>query len=703
MEASRHTRRPWPERSLSAAPLLCPALAMLFACMAADGSCWWWFACALFVGLPCLIRSFAMSLLGFSLALWAGGFLLVYEHRYRQHSMAGEERVETAGSVHAVSGKSALFRRDGSPWYETVTCKEGECPLQEGRRYLVTGTPYPLSPATGPGVFDRARWGYLNRIDSGISLERFVPLGEGDWKSRFPALSRQLREQAGALLKQGAPPGDEARQVMVAAVLGDKTDADRDVIDRFLMSGCMHVFAVSGMHVGLVAVLMLAVMRLLRVHPRTARLVCLPLLALYVFVTGMAAPALRALVMAAVWMLAPFLRRKGNAANILALAFIILCGFDPLQIFLPGFQLSFCVFTIIVCSVQWLAREKPLWSPDPFIPHRIYNFRERKLVAAEKAIRGALVVSTAAWLVSIPLTAWHFGSWNLYSVAANLGLALLIPAMMGISLAGLALAWWPWALHTCNTLAAWLSAGMLAVTQTVADLPASYLPASRPATDNEALVVPLSRDGWSVTVANPGMVVDAGTEADVRYTLLPVLKARGFQPSGVVRTRRSKREAEGPAALTAAFPGMRNWGITGTAETPAKWIFQPGNELAGTNLPPPLRTGVHQDFCPVLEWNCRGRRVLLIGNAGFSSLARATHVPKADVLVIGRHPRDPVNDMEWIRATGARTVIFTTRETCPVPEGVTACHLPETGTLYLKAEKDGVTVTPWKGTARRTG
>ena len=73
---------------------------------------------------------------------------------------------------------------------------------------------------------------------------------------------------------------------------------------KFLESGCMHVFAVSGMHVGVAAMLVLGVLRLLYVRPRAARLACIPLLAVYVFVTGMSASALRAFIMAAVWFFA---------------------------------------------------------------------------------------------------------------------------------------------------------------------------------------------------------------------------------------------------------------------------------------------------------------------------------------------------------------------------------------------------------------
>ena len=175
------------------------------------------------------------------------------------------------------------------------------------------------------------------------------------------------------LLKQGAPPDDEARQVMVSAVLGDKTTARPETMVSFMESGCMHVFAVSGMHVGLAAMLILGLLRLLLIRPSVARLACIPLLALYVFVTGMSVSALRALIMAVVWLLASVLRRKGHPANILALAFIVLCFVDPLQVFQPGFQLSFCVFAVIVCIVAYMNREKPLWRPDPFIPCLLYT------------------------------------------------------------------------------------------------------------------------------------------------------------------------------------------------------------------------------------------------------------------------------------------------------------------------------------------
>lgn len=703
MEEEGHLLRPWPERMMAAAPLLAPALAMLCACAAVDASPWFWAPCLGLIVLPCLFRAPGMSLLALALAIWAGMSLLSYDREYRAIPVEAGRRFTVEGSVDAVSGRSALFRPDGSRWFYAVSASGGLSPLAVGQRYRVEGKVYPLLPPCGPGMFDRERWGYLRGIAAGVRLDQSFNLGEGDWRSRIQAVSLRLREGAGELLREGAPPGDEARQVMVSAVLGDKTDAGPETMAKFLMSGCMHVFAVSGMHVGVAALLMLGMLRLLRVRPAVARLACLPLLALYVFVTGMSVSALRAFIMAAVWLVAPVLRRKGHPSNILSLAFIILCLTDPLQVFQPGFQLSFCVFAVIVCLAAWLNREKPVWGPDAFIPVRIYNLRERSMVRLEKAVRGALFVSVGAWLASIPLTAWHFGTWNLYAPLTNICLSVLVFPLMGVTLAGLMLAWCPWALSACNAAASSLASAMLAVTGGVASLPCSYLPSMRPAGENEAVIVPLQKDAWSMAVSNPGLVVDAGTESMVRHALVPVLKARGILPAGVVAARRGKAEREGVKALLEEYPGIRNWGEAGAGDSPRKWLFRQGNELAVADLPEPLSTGIHQDRCRVMAWTCRGRRVLIIGNAGFSSLARAEEVPHADVLVIGCHPRDPVRSAAWIRATGARTVVFTTEYSCPVPEGTDVYRLTETGTLYLRVEEDGVRVTPWKGTERRTG
>lgn len=696
MEKTQQELRSWPERIMASAPLLIPALSMLCACAAMDSSCWFWIPCLGLAAVPWLFRTPSMSLLAVALAMWAAVYLWAYEREYAGVPVEDGRYVVMEGSVDAVSGKSVLFRPDDSRWLYIVSSKEGTTAPKVGKRYRMQGKVYAFRAPEGPGIFDRERWGYLRGIVAGIRIDEPVLIGEGDRYSRFLACSMHLRECAAEMLRDGAPADDEARQVMVSAVLGDKTDASPETMAKFLESGCMHVFAVSGMHVGVVAMLLMGLLRFLCVPPRISRLICILLLAVYVFVTGMAASALRAFIMAVLWLLAFILRRKGHPANILAVAFILLCLMNPLQVFQPGFQLSFCVFAVIVFLASLLTREKPVWRPDPLIPVRIYNKREKLLMRSEKAFRGTLVVSVGAWLASIPLTVWHFGTWNLYAPLTNLCLSVLVFPLMGTSLLGLMFAWFPGMLYACNTVASVFASLMLSVTESVSAMPYSYLSATPPAGKNEALIVPLQKDAWASVISNPAVVVGCGTESAVRYTLLPVLNAYGFKPCSVFVFSNTKAERSGLEALAKEYPGIRKWSKIVTDGDVRKWVLSADNELIIEDLSEPFLTGIHQDRSRVLAWNCCGRRVLIIGNAGFSSLARAEAVPQADVLLIGYHPRDPVNGLSWIKSTGAHSVIFTTEYECPVPEGITVFRLRETGTIVLRMEEKGVQILPWK-------
>lgn len=102
MEQERHLRRPWLERTMAAAPLLAPALAMLCACAAVDVSPWFWGLCLCWALLPCLFRAPSMSLLAIALAVWAAMHLLAYDREYVNVPVEAGRTVAMEGSVNAV-------------------------------------------------------------------------------------------------------------------------------------------------------------------------------------------------------------------------------------------------------------------------------------------------------------------------------------------------------------------------------------------------------------------------------------------------------------------------------------------------------------------------------------------------------------------------------------------------------------------------
>lgn len=147
-----------------------------------------------------------MGGLAVALAMWAAVYLFAYEREYAGVPVEAGRVMVMEGSVEAVSGKSVLFRPDGSRWLYAVSSRDGACPLEAGERYRIRGEAYPLQAPCGPGIFDRERWGYLHGIIAGIRLDEYCRNGPGDWRSRFRAFSLRLRERAASLLREGAPP-----------------------------------------------------------------------------------------------------------------------------------------------------------------------------------------------------------------------------------------------------------------------------------------------------------------------------------------------------------------------------------------------------------------------------------------------------------------------------------------------------------------
>ena len=132
MEEVRRVLRPWPERMTASAPLLIPALSLLCACAAMDVSLWFWLPCFCLAALPCFLHAPSMGLLAAALAMWAAIYLFAYEREYAGVPVEAGRAMVMEGSIEAVSGKSVLFRPDGSRWLYAVSSRDGACPLEAG-------------------------------------------------------------------------------------------------------------------------------------------------------------------------------------------------------------------------------------------------------------------------------------------------------------------------------------------------------------------------------------------------------------------------------------------------------------------------------------------------------------------------------------------------------------------------------------------
>ena len=229
----------------------------------------------------------------------------------------------------------------------------------------------------------------------------------------------------------------------------------------------------SGLHVGLVTAVVLVALRLARVPRRWCGIIAMPLLVLYVFATGARPGAVRALLMACVWLTGWILVRPSDLLNGLAGAALAILVYEPLQLFDGGFQLSFGVVVALVTLTPPI--EKLLYrliAHDPFVPEELLP-RWRKVLREPIQYGVRLVAgSMAAWVGLIPLMAVYFHLFTPVSVLANVVVVPLLGIIMAVGmLAILAHPVCVWLAETFNNANYALLHGMTATVQWLGHLP----------------------------------------------------------------------------------------------------------------------------------------------------------------------------------------------------------------------------------------
>ncbi|MEZ5338258.1 MAG: ComEC/Rec2 family competence protein [bacterium] len=180
-----------------------------------------------------------------------------------------------------------------------------------------------------------------------IPSERFLRIEDDSGSQRLAWLTR-LRGRLTASLTAGLP--ESRRDLAVSVVYGDKiTDLDEELQERFRRAGLTHILVASGTQVSLLIVLM--AMMLWR-SPRgfDARgtwisllqfLVTISVVAIYAGITGYETSIVRALCMGILLCAGRLFLRRVDGLSTLSQAGLILLLTQPLQLFTPGFQLSF--------------------------------------------------------------------------------------------------------------------------------------------------------------------------------------------------------------------------------------------------------------------------------------------------------------------------------------------------------------------------
>lgn len=275
-----------------------------------------------------------------------------------------------------------------------------------------------------PGPMDYRNYLQVRGITHILYAEESEIISDASGWRRGVSAFFALRDQALERIVEGMD-NESDRAILAAMTLGFRQSITPDDRDVYLRSGMLHLFAISGLHVGILFSLLILVLLLCRVPFSTRYFIAPALLLVYVVATGGAPSAVRAWLMLTVWSVGRGLKLPMVTTNVVLFAATALLILNPFYIYHSGYQFSF----IIVLALIWGWRrgqflvnyllEKRIWVP----------IRAQNPNSVADRVRTVLlkcfISMAAAWLGGIGLTAFYNNLFLPAGIPTNMTVCLL--------------------------------------------------------------------------------------------------------------------------------------------------------------------------------------------------------------------------------------------------------------------------------------
>src|SRR5213594_4461391 len=608
------------------------------------------------------------------------------------------------------------------------------------------GTAEPIPPPRNPGEFDMRA--YLARRD--VRRMLFVRYPEEGTLIRHgggnPIMwaAQKSRTWMQSALCRGLEDAPDVQDFLSGIVLGLRHQTPEDIEEPFQQTGTLHLFAVAGLHVGIVAALLWMLAMVARLSRKWATALIIPLLLFYATVTGLHVSSVRAAVMSSILLGGFFFDRKVFVLNSLAAAAFFLLCWNTNELFSTGFQLSFAVVSAIILFANPLFGFLQRWrAPDPFLPRSLLRGPRRLMhVGFEWLCRGASV-SLAAWIGSLPFILWYFHIVTPISLFANLvvvPIAFFILAIALLSLLSTPLLTW---LAVIFNNANWLLAQLvLWIVQLFAQIPGGHFYVEQPHWPEKlaAKITVLDLGAGAAVHLRTGCadwLFDCGSERSYESVVREYLHWAGVNRlNGLLLTHGDSLHIGGAAELLHDFPRVRlidnpapdhstvhqrlqrlfrERGIK-PADLAAGDSFRLSRKVTAHVLFPPrsFSASIADDQACVLQLVLSsGARVLLTSDSGIKTedqLLRRNADLHSDVWIKGQHHSGNSGSDGFLDAVQPRLIIATSRD---FPEyeriddkwaedvqarGIKLFRQDETGAVTLRVDRTG-----WEAQSYLTG
>jgi competence protein ComEC len=288
-----------------------------------------------------------------------------------------------------------------------------------GDEFIIPAQFTAVEPPYNPGEFDVENWlENQNVYQQGfLKTKQFIKI-DSNRGNPIIAYALSLRKRQVNLYRQ-LIVNDEAFAVASTLILGYRSDLSADTLQAYSATGTIHALSVSGMHVGIIYIILNRMFSFLdrwKAAKVVKVLLIISLIWYYSLITGFCPAVLRSAIMLSVFILAKSFTRNSNSYNIMGFAAFFLLIWSPLLLYDVGFQLSFIsvfgliylqpkIYQLYAPANKWMDK---IWSP--------------------------VALSLAAQIITFPLSIYYFHQFPIYFLLGNLFILIPITVLMYLGL-----------------------------------------------------------------------------------------------------------------------------------------------------------------------------------------------------------------------------------------------------------------------------
>ena len=283
----------------------------------------------------------------------------------------------------------------------------------------------PIKSPLNPYQFNYKEYLENQQIHHQISIKsKEYLLLKNDYQS-IKGWAFSIRKRINNALTKFNIKGDQL-SIINALLLGQRQEISKNILENYQNAGAVHILAVSGLHVGIILIMLtflLSPLEKLKYGTFIKLLVIVFLLWVFAFIAGLSASVVRAVTMFSAIAISMTIKQSISTYKALIISIFILLLFNPFYLFNVGFQLSYLAVFFIVWTQPMLYK---LWNPRL----KLLNYSWR-----------LLTVSVAAQVGVLPLSLYYFHQFPGLFFLTNL---IIIPFLgiilgMGVLVIGLAL------------------------------------------------------------------------------------------------------------------------------------------------------------------------------------------------------------------------------------------------------------------------